>query len=111
MADSLLVGVLLDIIKLLRPAKRNWDALRYSCRILRELVGSCITRAVITPSAQCLGFPKHGVMRQLLMDGGPGGWLFGSEYHVRYMLGMLLLHPDSVAHVDAVELHVSEWLT
>ena len=109
-ADSLLVlppEVLLDIIHLLRPAKKDWDALRCSCRVQRELVGSCITRAVITHGMKRLGFPKHGLMRQLLMEGGPGAWLFGGEQDVKCTLGALQLHPGAAACIEAVELHVS----
>ena len=54
-----------------------------------------------------LSFPKHGLMRQLLMEGGPGAWLFGGEQDVRCTLGALQLHPDAAACIEAVELHVS----
>ena len=65
------------------PAKKDWDALRCSCRALRELVGSCITRAVITPSCKhSANFPSHAVMTQLCIKGECGVLISGNRLDV-----------------------------
>ena len=58
----------LAVISRIRGNKVAWDALRSSCRALRELVGSCINKAVISPDSPTLAFyPKGCIVKHLAM--------------------------------------------
>ena len=96
------------------PAKKDWDALSCSCRALRDLVGSCITVAVVTPSCKHLGFPSHATMTELRIKGERGAWNIRNELDVRHaLLGALKLDPSepnpaSTSRIEAVEVHFTD---
>ena len=129
MADSSLLllpsEVLLIIIQALRPAKmdcwarrfhdsppakKDWDALRCSCQVLRELVGSCIAMAVITPSCKHpASFPSHAIMTQLCIKEKYGVSIFGFEVrNALLMLNPSEPSPASTSRIEAVEVHFTD---
>ena len=65
---DLQLAVISSTDDLLGEKKIAWDALRSSCRALRELVGSCINKAVISPHSPTLAFyPKGCIVKHLTM--------------------------------------------
>ena len=92
------------------PAKKDWDALRCSCRALRELVGSCITMAVITPSCKHpASFPSHAIMTQLCIKEKYGVSIFGFEVrNALLMLNPSEPSPASTSRIEAVEVHFTD---